>query len=216
MKHQHILVFLLLIGLAMPAVAQRNDKKVEERVQLARDRYAAGLDNISTNKEYERDGIPAVHYTTIVRKQNWAGSGMSNDKMDFYYNEMEDEMEPSPVGYELVMVRRSYNMGSMDYFEEYVYDAEGNPLFWFTRFGYKEGSTYHNKFELRGYYFADGSLARTICKKMDEKGEMKTCSVDEPLSEYGEATLESTFGHALEHFREFKAVFTTLYGMQYY
>ena len=45
---------------------------------------------------------------------------------------------------------------------------------------------------------------------------MKTCTVNELVSEYGEATLESTFQQALEHFDELKTVFTTLYGMQYY
>lgn len=209
----NLIAMALLLALSLPAFSQKTE---EARVQLARDRYAEGLENISTNKNYERDEIPAVNYTTVVRKQNWAGSGMSNDKMEFYYHELEDEMDPSSVGYELLMVRRSYNMGSMDYFEEYVYDTEGQPLFWYTRFGHKEGKTYYSKFELRGYYYADGSLARTICKKMDEKGEMKTCTVNELVSEYGEATLESTFQQALEHFDELKTVFTTLYGMQYY
>jgi len=215
MKKPILIVLLLMLSVAMPVAAQKNDKNTKERVQIARDRYAQGLEKISDTKQYESDGIPAVNYTSIVRKQNWAGAGMTNDKMDFYYNEIEDEMEPNPVGYELLMVRRSYNMGSMDYFEEYVYDTEGNPLFWYTQFGYKEGKSYYNKFELRGYYYADGSLAQTICKKMDDKGEMKSCSINEPLSEYSEATLESTFTHALDHFEELKTVFTTLYGMQY-
>ena len=95
----------LLLCFALPVMAQ--NKKEEERVQLARDRYAAGLENIAINKQYEQDEIPAVNYTSVVRKQNWAGGGQSVDKMEFYYNEIEDDMEPYPVGYSLVLVRRN-------------------------------------------------------------------------------------------------------------
>ena len=94
MKKQVVIVFLLLVNMAMPVAAQKNDKKVEERVQLARDRYAAGLEKIAINKQYERDKVPAVNYTTVTRQQNWAGSGMTTDKMEFYYTEIEDDMEP--------------------------------------------------------------------------------------------------------------------------
>ena len=213
MKKNIIIAMALLLGLALPSHAQKN---VEARVQLARERYAEGLDNIATNRAYEKDDIPAINYTTVLRQHNWPGSGMSNDKMEFYFNEREDEMEPYQTSFDILMVRRTYNMGNTAYFEEYVYDAEGNPLFWYTYFGFKDGKNFIDKFELRGYYFADGTLARTICKKMDEKGEMKTCSVDELVYEYGEMTLASTFDHALEHFEELKTVFNALYGMKYY
>ena len=105
-------IMVLLLCFALPMMAQ--NKKEEERIQLARDRYAAGLENISINKQYEQDEIPAVNYTSVVRKQNWAGGGQSVDKMDFYYNEIEDDMEPYPVGYSLVLVRRTYNVAGRD------------------------------------------------------------------------------------------------------
>lgn len=64
MKKQIIIVLLLLVSIAMPVAAQKTDKNLEERVQLARDRYAVGLENISINKQYEREEVPAVNYTT--------------------------------------------------------------------------------------------------------------------------------------------------------
>lgn len=70
-------IMVLLLCFALPMMAQ--NKKKEERIQLARDRYAAGLENISINKQYEQDEIPAVNYTSVVRKQNWAGGGQSVD-----------------------------------------------------------------------------------------------------------------------------------------
>ncbi|MBQ3710636.1 MAG: hypothetical protein II887_08030 [Bacteroidales bacterium] len=209
-----MLLFALLVTLVVPVWAQKNEK-IEARVQLARDRYAVGLSNIATNKEYERDEIPAVNYTTVVRKQNWAGSGLSVDKMEFYYTEIEEDMEPYPVGYSLLMVRRTYNMGSLDYFEEYVYDEDGNPLFWFTRYGYYEGKSYDFKVELRGYYAADGTLIRTICKKAGKNEELKTCSVNDRVNAYDEETLEASFSRALDNFRKFKTVFLSLYDVEY-
>ena len=121
--------------------------------------------------------------------------------MDFYYHEIEDDMEPYPVGYTLVMVRRVYNAGSTDHFEEYVYDDEGNPLFWYTRYGYSK----EDMVELRGYYDANGQCIRTICKRADESGEMKTCELDEEL--------EEVFSSTFDHFIALKAAFQAIYSV---
>lgn len=202
MKKQIILVMLLLVSIAMPVTAQKNDKKVEERVQLARDRYTLGLNKIATNKAYEKDEVPAINYTTIVRQQNWAGSGMMNDKMEFYYDEIEEDMEPYPVGYNLVIMRRNYNLGSFEAMEEYVYDEEGYPLFWFTRF-----DDFANIVELRGYFDKDGSIVRTICKTKDDSGKMTACDLNE---EY-----EMRFNTAKNNFNRFKNAFQSLYDVEY-
>ena len=189
----------LLLCFALPMMAQ--NKNEEDRIQLARDMYAEGLGLVSSNKQYEADEIPAVNYTSVVRKQNWAGGGQSVDKMDFYYNEIEDDMEPYPVGYSLVLVRRTYNVGSTDHFEEFVYDNEGRPLFWFSRYG----SAKDNMTELRGYYDANGKLIRSICKKSDSSGEMKTCELDEEM--------EYAFSTVFDHFIALNAAFQAIYSV---
>lgn len=189
----------LLLCFALSMMAQ--NKKEEARVQLAREKYAEGLANITSVKQYEADDIPAVNYTTVVRKQNWAGAGQMVDKMEFYYSEIEDDMEPYPVGYTLVMVRRTYNVGATDRIEEYVYDNEGKPLFWFTRYGYAKDEMV----ELRGYYDANGQLFRTICKRADKNGEMKTCELDEEL--------ESAYSMVFDHFIALNAAFQAIYSV---
>ena len=189
----------LLLCFALPMMAQ--NKKEEARVQLAREKYAEGLANIAAVKQYEADDIPAVNYTTVVRKQNWAGAGQMVDKMEFYYNEIEDDMEPYPVGYSLVMVRRTHNVGSTDHFEEFVYDDEGRPLFWFSRYG----SDKDNMTELRGYYDYNGKLIRSICKKSDPSGEMKTCELDEDM--------EYAFSTVFDHFIALNAAFQAIYSV---
>ena len=189
----------LLLCFALSMMAQ--NKKEEARVQLAREKYAEGLANIASVKQYEADDIPAVNYTTVVRKQNWAGAGQMVDKMEFYYSEIEDDMEPYPIGYTLVMVRRTYNVGATDRIEEYVYDNEGKPLFWFTRYGYAKDEMV----ELRGYYDANGQLFRTICKRADKNGEMKTCELDEEL--------ESAYSMVFDHFIALNAAFQAIYSI---
>ena len=189
----------LLLCFALSMMAQ--NKKEEARVQLAREKYAEGLANIASVKQYESDDIPAVNYTTVVRKQNWAGAGQMVDKMEFYYSEIEDDMEPYPIGYTLVMVRRTYNVGATDRIEEYVYDNEGKPLFWFTRYGYAKDEMV----ELRGYYDANGQLFRTICKRADKNGEMKTCDLDEEL--------ESAYSMVFDHFIALNAAFQAIYSI---
>ena len=194
-----LIVLALMASFALPSLAQ--NKKVEDRIQLARDRYAAGLENIAINKQYEADKIPAVGYTATVRKQNWAGSGQMTDKIEFYYNEIEEAMEPYPVGYELVIVRRTYNIAARDYFEEYVYDAKGKPLFWFAR--YDDGG----RVELRGYFNENGELIRAICKKADGNGKMKECGLDD--------NMELAFIAAPNHFIALYAAFQAIYSVNY-
>lgn len=201
MRKRTNLLFVLLLGFVLPMMAQ--NKKADDRIQLAREKYTERLAHIASVKQYEEEEIPAVNYTSIVRKQNWAGGGQMVDKMEFYYHEIEEDFEPYPVGYTLVMLRRSYNIGSTDYFEEYVYDDEGEPLFWYTRYGYAKD----DMVELRGYYASDGTLVKTICKKADNTGDMKTCELEE---EYDEA-----FANAQKRFGEFKKVFQDLYGIEY-
>lgn len=197
MKKQTIL--LLLLGLSLPIFAQ--NKKEEARIQLAREKYAEGLANIAAVKQYEADEIPAVNYTSVVRKQNWAGAGQMVDKMEFYYTEIEDDMEPYPVGYNLVIVRRTYNVGATDHLEEYVYDNDGKPLFWFTRYGNSKDTMT----ELRGYFDDNGQIIRTICKKADTNGEMKTCKPDEGM--------EEAFSLVFDHFMALHAAFQGIYSV---
>ncbi len=198
MKKQVLIIMVLLVGFAMPAVAQ---KQVEARMQMARDRYATGLENIAINKQYEADEIPAVGYTTVVRKQNWAGSGQMIEKLEFYYNEIEEDMEPYPVGYELVIVRRTYNISDSEYFEEYVYDEKGKPLFWFATYNDK------GKVELRGYFGENGDMIRAICKKADDTGKMKECGLDDDMERF--------FITAPDNFIAFYAAFQAIYSVTY-
>ena len=206
MKRQIPIVLALLLGFALPMMAQNN--KVEARIQLARDQYAKGLANIASVKPYMEEGVPNVNYLSVVRHQNWAGSGQCADKMDFYYEEVyepDDEYQETPIAYRPVMIRRNKEMyeGGPALLEEYVFDDEGRPLFWFT--SYFDWSIGHggSRVELRQYYDEKGEVIRTICKTTDESGETKVC---------GKENFEDNLNRAIDDFNRFKSVFDAIYN----
>ena len=169
---------MLLLGFAMPVMAQ--NKKVEDRILLAREKYAEGLELIASDE----DGLGGS--TTIVRRQMWAAIGPRIDTMQFYYIELrEDEEEPYPDGYALRMARRSYNITVRNHLEEYLFDDKGKPLFYFTRFTeliddeecgfhlYVNAEDGLPQFEIRLYFDENGKVIRSIYKMLDENGNMK-------------------------------------------
>jgi hypothetical protein len=186
---------LLVTALAVQARPAAPNKNADKRVQLAREKYPLRLQTIASVKQYEKDEIPNVNYLTAVRQQNWAGSGQSKDKMEYYYREIEKEDEPHPVGYTLLIVRRTYNVGSQEFFEEFVYDDDGNPLFWFSKYGFPEDP----KIELRGYFDADGTLVRTLTKNITDKEDINLA-----------------FAAAKKNIVLIKEAFQAMYGVTYY
>lgn len=161
---------VLLMCLSLPILAQ-NNKKVDDRIKLAREKYSEGLALIAENSA---DQYP-LNYTIVVRKQNWAAVGMRSDSIWFYYNELrDDEEEPYPNDYALRMVHRTYNVAARDYLEEYLFDDNGKPLFFFTHFTEMLNSIDDTfEFEVRYYYDANGNIIRSIFKMMDKNGKMK-------------------------------------------
>lgn len=171
MKKQAIIILALLVGFAMPTLAQNKNKKVEDRIQLAREKYAEGLSLIQANAGEEYP----LNFTTVVRQQNWAAIGPKTEKMLFYYNEIEDEEDPYPVGYALRMVRYTYNVAAREHLEEYLFDDNGKPLFFFTRFEevlINSHLDYGPIFEVRLYYDETGKEIRAIYKMSDKNGKM--------------------------------------------
>ena len=172
MKRQTILLLMLLVGLAMPAMAQNKNKKVEDRILLAREKYADGLALIAANTI---DDWSSLNYTSVVRHQNWAAVGPRADSLQFYYHELrDDEDEPYPDGYALRMVRYTYNVAARQYLEEYLFDDNEKPLFFFTHFTEMLNSVEDSfEFEVRYYYDENGNVIRSIFKMMDKNGKMK-------------------------------------------
>ncbi len=197
-------MLVLLVGLAMPTLAQNKNKKVEDRIQLAREKYSEGLALIAENSA---DQYP-LNYTIVVRKQNWAAVGMRSDSIWFYYNELrDDEEEPYPDGYALRMVHRTYNVAARNYLEEYLFDDNGKPLFFFTHFTEMLNSIDDTfEFEVRYYYDENGKNIRSIYKLMDENGKMK-----EITSKSHPEVVKELDNYAIPDFDYVKMIFDAIY-----
>jgi hypothetical protein len=212
MKRLTFIILALLVAFAMPVLAQNKTKKVEDRIQLAREKYAEGLELVAADEE----GFGGS--TTIVRAQMWAAVGPRIDTMRFYYNELrEHEEEPYPDGYALRMVRHFYNVTVRNHYSEYIFDDKGKPLFYFTRFTellddeecgfhlYGNAEDGLPQFEVRHYYDEHGKVIRSIYKMLDENGQMKQ------MTESQAKTLESLTTYELD-FDYVKGVFESIYN----
>ena len=205
MKRKLLFVLVLLLGSSLPALTQNKDLKVEERIQLARTKYTEGKDLIANNTEKDKPS----NYTTMVRKQNWPTTGQRVEETEFYYNEIGNENEPYATGYALCMVCNTYNVAAREYYEEYVYDDNGQPLFFYAR--YDEANLgYPGKTELRQYYDAEGNAIRTIYKTSDKDGKMKESNEnsDSEIVQSGKVMLR----FVADNFAHHKAVFDTVYN----
>lgn len=179
MKKQSILLLVLFVCLAMPTLAQNKNKKVEDRIQLAREKYSEAMELINTSYE---EG----NYTTVVRNQVWPAIGPKTEKLEFFYTEVTDEeWSPNPSGYNLLMADRNYNVTVRNHHEEYLFDENGKPLFYFTHFCevidsdkydfpiYGSYETGLPEFEVRLYYDENGKVIRSIYKMFDDNRMMK-------------------------------------------
>lgn len=177
MKKQALLMVLLMC-LSLPILAQ-NNKKVDDRIKLAREKYSEAMELINTSYE---EG----NYTTVVRNQVWPAIGPKTEKIEFFYTEVIDEERyPNPSGYNLLMVDRNYNVTVRNHHEEYLFDENGKPLFYFTHFDevidsdkydfpiYGSYETGLPEFEVRLYYDENGKVIRSIYKMFDDNRMMK-------------------------------------------
>lgn len=201
MRKQLLLVFMLLLGFSMPTMAQNKNPKVEERIQLARQKYSEGKDLVAQNAG---NNTP-LNYTTVVRKQNWPATGQRVEETEFYYNEIGNEEDPDTKGYALCMVCNTYNVAAREYYEEYVYDDNGHPLFYYARYD----EVNKGKTELRQYYDEAGEVIRTIYKTSDKDGKMKEISGNSTseVVESGKFMLR----FVSDNFAHLKAVFDAIY-----
>lgn len=207
MKKQ-LFFIVMFLGFALPMFSQN---KVENRIQLARKLYAEGKDKIAFNADKDTP----CNYATVVRKQNWPATGQRTETTEFYYNEIENEEEPYPVGYALCMVRNSYNVTVREHSEEYLYDDKGHPLFYYIRYDEFLSDDNDNtaKIELRQYYDEEGDVIRTIYKMSDKSGKMK--EITEKSHPEVVESCQFMLRFVADNFAHFKAVFDTIYNFEF-
>lgn len=145
-------VLCLLLAVCCSAASAQNT------LQSIRERYAVIKSDIA--EMMKEDGFPPVYYHLQV-KQNLPGTGFHNEDVKMYYDERDDD-EVYPSHY-VTFITAKYNFAAREFYEEYLYDADGKIAFIYVRTpdADEDSSTVHD-FRL---YFSQGKLFRCIIKK---------------------------------------------------
>ena len=197
---KHTFLFLCLMALVMPLKAQNND-----RVNYIRDQYTAAQNKIKEITEYGSEEPAFKNYTTMTRYQNQSAVGACHYTSKYYYEEVyENDMEPYPSSYAVVMVLNSFSVADHDVYEEYLYDSDGTPLFFFKSYYDYEAKA---KAELRAYYGNDGKVIKTICKTAGDDGKMKETKMI--------SSFQEKIDYAATGFAYFKKIFDDTYNANY-
>ena len=115
---------------------------------------------VMTEDEMIPDDLCKLHVA-----QNLPGTGQHFEDILFYWGDNEDEDEEHDVIYPshyLRYVQTKYNYAAREFYEEYMYDAQGNTLFIYARtpdFDFGNGLAYDFRF-----YFSKGKLINVIIK----------------------------------------------------
>ena len=170
-------IVLIMLVLCIATHAQNAD--VQNKIAEIRKMYNSEMEWINTMLGDET--IPDDYISAKVRHNN-AGSGQSDETIEFYFSDDFDEEIGSYVS-SINFVRRTmvYTVSESKSYEEFLYDADGFPAFYYTTFTtyLKEGDDLVEKFvELRVYY-DKGVQFHTICKVGDDKSSLK----EVPLTE---------------------------------
>lgn len=195
-----LILILGLVALVMPLKAQNTD-----RVKYIRDKYTEAQNMIKGIKEYGAEEVAYKNFTTMTRYQNWSAVGPCQYTSKYYYDEVyENDMEPYPSGYALVMVLNSFMVSGHDVYEEYLYESDGSPLFFFKSYYDYEAKA---KSELRAYYGKDGKVIKTICKTAGDDGKMKETEM--------QPSFQEMIDYADTSFTYFKKIFDDTYNTDY-
>lgn len=177
-------IVIVLIMLMLGACANAQNANVQTRVAEIRKMYNSEMEWINTMLGDET--IPDDYISAKVRHNN-AGSGQSDETIEFYFSDDFDE----EIGYyvsSVNFVRRTtvYTVSENKSYEEFLYDDEGLPAFYYTSFPtyLKEGDDLVLKYvELRAYY-DKGVQIHTIFKVGDNASSLKEVSNTDELDDY--------------------------------
>ena len=154
----------MMLTLAFPAGGQQDGLTVKEIRQM----YAEVQQAIAAMSEEEHLRNQVV--TTI--QTNMPGSGIRKETRTAYFAEYDESVEEGDFNpdYRPYFITRKYNVGSLHYYEEYLYDAEtGIPVFVFIQSYLPDHPGTKN--ETRYYYGPMGLISEIIKgeREMDEQ-----------------------------------------------
>ena len=138
-----LLGMLLLLSCFCGIQAQSDNPRVAE----IRKMYAKAKQDISNAQKLAKEGLPA-NETVVNSNYMLPGSGPGKCTTHYYYTLEEDE-NLGRYFFSPYFITNSYNVAAHKYYQEFLYDKEGNLAF------YYEKNNQSGKDEETRLYFAD-------------------------------------------------------------
>lgn len=154
MKKATIILLLLTVCL-LSATAQHTIESIRKTYQEVHE----NMRMMST--DFPGEGIPMKRYHLEVN-HNLPGTGPHMENIYMYYGELEDEDEDNPRIYPrhfLQFVTAKYNFAAHEYYDEYLYDENGEVMFIYLRITDVDVGQY---FEYRIYLDGDHLLRLNV------------------------------------------------------
>ena len=122
MKRAIIMIFVF-VGSLQASIAQNTIASIRKAYQEQKETIAHMSD------EFPSEGAPPEYYHLHVA-QNLPGTGPHHENVRMYYGYLpsEEEGDPFPPHY-LSFVSSKYNFAGREYYEEYLYDKQGQVMF---------------------------------------------------------------------------------------
>ena len=157
-------VFMLLCFLASMQLVRAQDA-----LESIRQRYASIKKYIEThqgNNPY--DGAEWAEFYHLQGQQMLPGTGGHKDDIYMYWDEREEE-KIYPSHY-LIFATRKYNYSAISYYEEYLYDENGELAFAYIHnpSWSSDGEGEQKEYEFR-FYLRKGRLIEAIIKSRDNE-----------------------------------------------
>jgi len=198
--YKTLLTLLFLLGLVLPSIGQSRGADIKDRLAAIRESYSIAREAMTYNP-IEDEG-PALNSITMSRHQNMSAVGITHYETNFYYDEVFEDDEPYPSGYTLNFVTYTHNIAAAPITEEFLYNENGTPMFYFTsyyEYFYESEQHAPAKAELRAYYDEKGNIIKTLFKVQEADGKMTEA---QSYPEFTNKIADAKFG-----FDHFKAVF---------
>ena len=145
---RHFFSILLFVGCVLTTQAQ-NSTAAKNRVAEIKNMYS----EVKKMKEYRKEAELPPDEMVITNEYMAAGAGPIKEVYHYYYSGDFNE-DLGADFYELHFVTRSYNVGAINHYEEYLYDKKGLLAFYFEKIESNETR----------YYFDNGKLIHSIIK----------------------------------------------------
>lgn len=162
MRKKVALYLLFCAAWSITAIAQNSIESIRQKYKEVHDMIADMMpDENNTIK------LPPEYYEINVT-QNLPGTGPHDEVIRMFYGELESEEEGDPYPpHFLLFVTAKYNFAAREFYEEYLYDKDGNVMFIFAIT--PDVDDYTIPYELRMWF--DGKRLLKFTAKEADKGE---------------------------------------------